>query len=180
MPGLGVSVALFDQDSVLLTRRADMPVWCLPSGGVGDGETIAEAAVRETLEETGVEARLVSLIGIYSRPNWWNGGTHGVLFKAVPAGGVLIQATDETVDARYFSVDELPNDLLWWHAQRIADAYSGQTGVVMMQDSRPPMDGGRTSLARAIELGELSVERFLADVAGPPRADLQRVEVDPN
>jgi ADP-ribose pyrophosphatase YjhB (NUDIX family) len=178
MPGLGVSVAVFEGARVLLTRREDMPVWCLPSGGVEDGESVAEAATRETLEETGIQVKLVSLVGVYSRPNWWNGGTHGILFRAVPLAGDIVTTTNETVDARYFAVNELPDDLLWWHAQRIEDAYAGRSGVVMVQDSRPVVDGGRQALARAIAVGDVSKEEFLSATAGRPPAGQQRVELE--
>lgn len=179
MPGLGVSVAVFEGDSVLLTRRADLPVWCLPSGGVDGGETVAEAARRETREETGLEVRLLTLVGIYSRPHWWDGGTHGVLFRAEPSGGELLSSTSETVDAGYFDVTDLPDDLLWWHAQRIADAHLGRSGLVMAQEMRPLAPGGRQALVRAIESGRLPVEKFLAEATGSPRTELQRIEVGP-
>jgi len=53
MPALGINVAVISEDRILLTKRDDFEVWCLPSGGVEEGESLAEAAVRETKEETG-------------------------------------------------------------------------------------------------------------------------------
>ena len=64
-----VTVAVGDQmDRVLLIRRADSGLWALPGGSVDIGERVADAAVREVLEETGVEVRLSGLVGIYSDP----------------------------------------------------------------------------------------------------------------
>jgi hypothetical protein len=48
MPGIAVNVAVIQEGKVLLTKREDFEVWCLPSGGVEDGESLAEAALRET------------------------------------------------------------------------------------------------------------------------------------
>ena len=53
---------------VLLLRRAGEGTWGLPGGGVRPGETWAQAALRECLEETGWEVQLQGLLGIYSDP----------------------------------------------------------------------------------------------------------------
>ena len=62
-PNVGVVLARAD-NKVWLGRRADAPGprnWQFPQGGVDEGETPFEAAVRELKEETGVSS--VSLIG---------------------------------------------------------------------------------------------------------------------
>ena len=69
MTHLGVLAAVFECDRVLLTYRTDVPVWILPGGGVEPRESVEQAAVRETYEETGLEVQVVRLVGIYSRPN---------------------------------------------------------------------------------------------------------------
>ena len=43
MPFLGVNVAILEDGKILLTRREDFEVWCLPGGGVDDGESVAQA-----------------------------------------------------------------------------------------------------------------------------------------
>ncbi|MDO4240959.1 MAG: NUDIX hydrolase [Microbacteriaceae bacterium] len=54
---------------VLLThwRRGDLHGWTLPGGGIDEGEDPRDAVVREVLEETGLEARVGSLLGVDSR-----------------------------------------------------------------------------------------------------------------
>lgn len=64
-PMLAASVAVLRDDRVLLAARARPPldhIWSLPGGLVEPGETLAEAALRELEEETGVEAELIGLI----------------------------------------------------------------------------------------------------------------------
>jgi ADP-ribose pyrophosphatase YjhB (NUDIX family) len=68
MINLGVNVAVIEDGRVLLTQREDFEVWCLPGGQVESGESLAQAAVREVREETGLHIELLRLVGIYSRP----------------------------------------------------------------------------------------------------------------
>ncbi|RKN24132.1 NUDIX domain-containing protein [Micromonospora musae] len=67
-----VAVTVFVQDEqgrVLLIQRTDNGLWALPGGAQDFGEYIAETAVRETREETGVEVEVTGIVGIYTNPN---------------------------------------------------------------------------------------------------------------
>ncbi len=66
-PVLAASIAVWRDGEVLLVQRSKPPligVWSLPGGHVEFGERVADAALRELLEETGVRAELVGLIDI--------------------------------------------------------------------------------------------------------------------
>lgn len=65
---VGVNVAVVHNEQVLLTKRKDFEVWCLPGGHVDAGESVVQAALREVREETGLEVRLNRLVGVYSIP----------------------------------------------------------------------------------------------------------------
>ena len=67
VPAAGV-LALDGRGRVLLQRRRDTGQWAIPMGKQELGETVAECAVRETLEETGVTVEVTGLLGIYSDP----------------------------------------------------------------------------------------------------------------
>jgi 8-oxo-dGTP diphosphatase len=54
---------------IVVIRRAHPPLGhALPGGFVDIGETVEHAAVREAREETGLDVRLVALLGVYSDP----------------------------------------------------------------------------------------------------------------
>src|SRR5215472_8463510 len=65
---VGCAAVIFDapRQRVLLTRRADNGLWCLPSGGMEPGESVTDTCVREVLEETGLHVQVLRLIGVYS------------------------------------------------------------------------------------------------------------------
>src|SRR5262249_13810566 len=55
--------------AILLQRRRDTGQWALPGGAQDIGETAAECAVRECLEETGIIAEITGFLGVYTNPN---------------------------------------------------------------------------------------------------------------
>ena len=62
-PTLAASAACFRGGKVLIAKRIKPPLWSLPGGRIEPGETPEAAAMRELLEETGVEAEIVALAG---------------------------------------------------------------------------------------------------------------------
>ena len=159
MINLGVNVAVIEDGRVLLTQREDFEVWCLPGGQVESGESLAQAAVREVREETGLHIELLRLVGIYSRPWWMGQGYHIAVFAARPVGGSPLPQPGEVIAIDYFRAGSLPS-LLWGQRQRIEDALAGMTGVVRMQD----IPRGLAQLTREDMFG-------MRDRSGLPRAE---------
>lgn len=136
MTNVGVNVAIFQGDQVLLTRREDFEVWCLPGGQLDDAESMADAARREAREETGLEVRLTRLVGIYSRPQWY-GGHHVILFAAEVIGGEMRPQPGEVIEMRYFPIDALPDEMLLGARHRVLDAAKGIGGSIAVLEDFP-------------------------------------------
>lgn len=141
-PAFGVEIAIIQDEQVLLTKRTDLPVWCLPGGAVEERESLAQAAIREAHEETGLLVALDRIVGLYSRSNWGE-GAHAILFAAHIVSGTLLTTTNETVDAGFFRAESLPPHLLWWYHQRIADAFVNTNTVAWTQEVFWPWGNAR-------------------------------------
>ncbi len=129
---LACSAVLFDdrREQVLLTRRSDNGLWCLPGGAVDPGETVAEACERETREETGLEVRVKRLTGVYSNRDrlvvYPDGNRVQVValnFLVEYRAGELTPGP-EVSEARFWPLEQaLQMDLFDGHAERIRDAW---------------------------------------------------------
>jgi ADP-ribose pyrophosphatase YjhB (NUDIX family) len=58
-----------DEGRILMIRRTDNDLYAIPGGQLELGETLAEAAVREVHEETGIECEVKGVVGLYSDPS---------------------------------------------------------------------------------------------------------------
>ncbi|RKS07068.1 ADP-ribose pyrophosphatase YjhB (NUDIX family) [Nocardiopsis sp. Huas11] len=67
VPSVNVFV-VNERDEVLMICRTDNGNWAVPGGAVDLGESVPQAAVRETLEETGITCEITGIAGIYSDP----------------------------------------------------------------------------------------------------------------
>ena len=61
-------VVVNDAGEILMIRRTDNDNWAVPGGAVDLGESVGQAAVRETREESGIECEITGIVGIYSDP----------------------------------------------------------------------------------------------------------------
>ena len=155
MAGLAVNVAIIHGNKILLTQRDDFETWILPSGGVEDGESLAQAAIRETKEETGLDVELTGLVGVYSRISNMS-PVHAILFTAKPVGGEIKCQEGETIAVEWFAFNEIPSPLSAGHKRRIDDAISGVSGVAVLQEFKFPEMPSSLSRKDLVELRDKS------------------------
>jgi len=107
VPSVNVAV-VNGRGEILLIRRSDNDNWALPGGGVDLGESLTQAAVRETQEESGVDCEITGLLGIYTDPEHLilytsNGEVRqefSIVLTARPTGGQPTPST-ETSEVRW-------------------------------------------------------------------------------
>ncbi len=122
------AVALIEQDGVvLLTRRGTNPAkgrWTLPGGFVDCGEDPRDAAVRECMEETGLEVEITGLVDLYYGKTHIDGAEIVIVYKGRLIGGTLV-ARDEVDAAAFFDSESLP-ELAFPSTEQILDRWRNQ------------------------------------------------------
>lgn len=116
---VGVTVAVInDKQQILLQERND-GLWGTPGGIMELGESTEETGRREVLEETGIEISKMSLVDVYSGKQYYRKLANGDEFYPVTicyrtsdiVGGTLKPDGIESLDAKFFSMNELPKNL---------------------------------------------------------------------
>jgi ADP-ribose pyrophosphatase YjhB (NUDIX family) len=124
-PKVGCSIAAFDDAGrVVLIRRADNGRWALPGGYAEVGQTPSESAIREMREETGFEAALERLIGLYDNRRFGSEAAYHfytACFRARIVGGTLAPSV-ETTEVVLVSPDALPGNLSLLQRTMLADS----------------------------------------------------------
>jgi mutator protein MutT len=126
---------IFDElDRVFLCHRRDMDMWNLPGGGVESGEMPTEAVIREVREETGLEVVIEKLTGIYGK----NYKDELVFtFICLIVGGEMT-STSECSENQYFALEDLPQNTIQKHVERILDAKRTSNQPVFYRQTSPP------------------------------------------
>lgn len=125
-PIIGVGVVVLGADGVLLIQRGKPPragSWSLPGGAQELGETVAAAAIREVLEETGLKVQLIGLIDVVDSLQKDDDGNlryHYTLvdFAAVAEAGVARPGGDAAA-VRWVRLDDVAGLGLWSETARV-------------------------------------------------------------
>jgi ADP-ribose pyrophosphatase YjhB (NUDIX family) len=132
-----VSAHVFDADGrILLVRQRDLEIWSTPGGMIEPDERPADAVVREAWEETGLQVEPVRVAGVYGGPEFVVRYANGdetqyviLAFECAVIGGELRHDTDETTEARFFTLAETTDlPLLPWLRSILPDAFA-RTGT---------------------------------------------------
>ncbi|WP_456830093.1 NUDIX domain-containing protein [Deinococcus sp. UYEF24] len=114
----GANVLVFgDHGELLLLRHAGTGRWTLPGGSMELGETFAECAHRELLEETGLRADRLEELTFYAGAEYRFTYPHGdvidnvaLLYRAHGVTGSVVPQPEEVLEYRWFALDTLPPD----------------------------------------------------------------------
>lgn len=125
---IGVFGIIFNRKKeVLLCHRRDKDIWNLPGGGLEPGEFITDALTREVKEETGLEVKIVKLVGVYDKVQ-----ERDVVFSfvcKVVSGKILLNSEADVIE--YFPFDDLPLNIAPKHLRRIKDALNHKKAVII-------------------------------------------------
>lgn len=93
---------------LLVHERKHGQLWYLPAGRVEPGESFFQAALRETLEESGVPVELQGVLKVEHTPNP-HGARLRVIFLARPTGDTPPKSVpdEESLEARWVTLEEM-------------------------------------------------------------------------
>lgn len=128
---MGVRILVIRDDDVLLVRhRIGSTPWSLPGGGVKARESLAIAAAREVLEETGCPIQIERLHGVFH--NFKQGyNNHIAVFIGTPLAELRQPVGNlEIAETRYVPLRTLLDRIDPGSRQRIAEYLRGETSVI--------------------------------------------------
>lgn len=132
------SAVVTDEDGrILLHRRRDNDMWALPGGVMELGESIADCAVREVHEETGLQVEVVGIVGIYSDPKHVFAYDDGevrqefsICFACRPVAGE-VAVSEESTEVRFFTAEEIADlPMVDGIRRRVDDYLAGSIPVI--------------------------------------------------
>lgn len=126
---IGARLVLVSEGRFLLIRHTYMPGWHFAGGGVEPGETAAEAARREGVEETGYAAEgVLRLHGLFLNANPATNRDHVAVYVAEGFRQVRAFRRDaEIAEIGWFAPDALPEAVDPGTARRISEIVAGTT-----------------------------------------------------
>lgn len=117
---LVIELAAAPGQVVFILRKNPPHGLALPGGFVDEGELVADAAIREAKEETGLDVELVELFHVYSDPaRDPRHHTVSVVFLARASGQPV--GSDDAESCIVCPPDALPQPLVFDHATIVAD-----------------------------------------------------------
>lgn len=112
-PKIDTRAAIFKDEKILLTHENN-GTWSLPGGWCDVLESVASNTIKEVKEETGLDVETIKIIAVQDR-NKHNKpiyvyGVCKIFVLCNVIGGEFIENI-ETTEIKYFSLDEIPNNL---------------------------------------------------------------------
>lgn len=120
----------YPDDKILLIKRNTRPFvgyWALPGGRMDPGETLDQTVVREVKEETGLEVKILYVVGEYVEKGIKDDidyEYYPTCFVVQPIAGELKKQDSEIQAIQLFSLNALPTLLAFEHTKMIKDYVS--------------------------------------------------------
>lgn len=111
---------------ILLVKRSIDPEsgkWALPGGYLSWDETTEEGVAREIREETGIDVKIVKLLGVYSGPHRVKTEALqnvAIVYLVEPVSNTSAAPLDEVEEVEWVSLDSIP-ELAFDHNKMIED-----------------------------------------------------------
>ncbi len=124
------AIVPFPDGRILLVKRDTVPFkgyWALPGGRMELGETIEQTVVREVKEETGLDVKIVRVVGEYVEKGIKDNVEYEycpTCFVVKPVGGEMKRQESEIQEIKLFSLNELPHPLAFEHDKMVSDYLS--------------------------------------------------------
>lgn len=123
---LGVRVIVTNsKDEVLLVRHSYVDGWHLPGGGVEVKDTCQQTAIKEVLEETGIQLQgPISLFGIYANRQA-SKRDHVVVYECNQwIEAHPFKANREIIEIGFFALDSLPEGVTASTVTRLDEVFN--------------------------------------------------------
>jgi ADP-ribose pyrophosphatase YjhB (NUDIX family) len=137
-PSLGVLALIEREGAILLECRGDCGHWGPIGGAVDPDESLTEALYREVREETGLTATGYRLFGTFSDPAriaaYPDGNVMrviGIVYTVEVAHFDGLRLSEESLDLRFFTRNELSSVDLVETARPIIDAYLTRQPIIL-------------------------------------------------
>lgn len=123
------------EGQILFVKRSDNGKWVMPAGSMELEESILDTCKREVFEESGLIVESATLISVYTDPRYSFVTAYddpyqpiSFVFRIDSWSGEILKQTDETVDAQFFSLSDLPPGLSNVYQETLEDlkAFDGE------------------------------------------------------
>ena len=125
VPTVDIIIELESRRIVLIKRRNPPYGWAIPGGFVDYGESLEEAAVRESKEETSLDVELIRQFHTYSDPSR-DPRHHTITTVYIARAKGKAQAADDALEIGIFSQSGLPEQMAFDHRKILEDYFKAK------------------------------------------------------